>query len=268
LRQAKVKDPQNQAAVDDRPNRIAEGCAFRVTLRRSAVLVDDAMSFPLIKVLAAALVFTTTASALITPSSRDDFSATSEGWRIGAVGVQPARVAEAGPDGQIGFLSHFSDGGGSNGKWLMWSDESKWQGDYLAAGVTGINLRANVSSGSSPVSMRIAFNGPGGWFYSSAQSVGSGWASYSFDLTQAGFTFASGSGSGVFLDTFSGVTRFEIMSGTGAPAYRPAGNILAPGNSVNTILVDDISAVPEPSTYVLLLMTGAAAFWWMRRRVK
>lgn len=27
-----------------------------------------------------------------------------------------------------------------------------------------------------------------------------------------------------------------------------------------------VAAVPEPSTYVLLLMTGAGALWWMRRR--
>jgi len=226
------------------------------------------MSFPLIKVLAVALGCTTTASALITPSSRDDFSATSEGWKIGANGVQPLRVAAAGPDGQTGYLSHFSDGGGSNGKWLMWSDESKWQGDYLSAGVTGINLWANVSSGTSPVSMRIAFDGPGGWFYSFARSVGAGWASYSFDLTQASFTFAAGSGSGVFLDTFSGVTRFEILAGGGGVAWRAGGDILAPGTSVNTILIDDISAVPEPSTYALLLAAGAAAFWWKRRLAK
>jgi hypothetical protein len=268
LRQSKEKDPQNQAAVDDRPSRVAESCAFRVTSRGPSVLVGEAMSFPLIRVLAVALGCTTTAFALITPSSRDDFSASSEGWKIGSVGVQPVRVTAAGPDGQIGYLSHFSDGGGSNGKWLMWSDESKWQGDYLAAGVTGINLWANVSSGSSPVSMRIAFDGPGGWFYSSAQSVGAGWASYSFDLTQANFTFASGSGSGVFLDTFSGVTRFEILAGTGGVAWRAVGDILAPGTSVNTILLDDISAVPEPSTCALLLMTGAAACWWIRRRAK
>jgi hypothetical protein len=226
------------------------------------------MSFPTIRMLVAAVGLTTTASALITTSSRDDFSATSEGWRVGSVGVPPTRIAAAGPDGQIGYLSHFSDGGGSNGKWLMWSDESKWQGDYLAAGVTGINLWANVSSGSSPVGLRVAFDGPGGWFYSSAQSVGAGWASYSFDLMQANFTFASGSGSGVFLDTFSSVTRFEILAGGGGVAWRAVGDILAPGTSVNTILLDDIRAVPEPSAYVLLLMTGAAASLWMRCRAK
>jgi hypothetical protein len=206
------------------------------------------------------------AVALITPSSRDDFSTSTEGWRIGVVGVQPTRIADLGPDGQIGYLSHFSDAAASNGKWLMWSDDSKWQGDYLSAGVTGISLWANVTSGLSPVGLRIAFNGPGGWFYSPAQSVGPGWASYSFELGPANFTHASGSGSGSFIDTFSGVTRFELLSGVGAPVWRAGGDILAPDTSVHTILIDDISAVPESSTCVLLFVAAAAMAWRLRTR--
>lgn len=122
-----------------------------------------------------AIVSVPSARALISTSSLDDFSTSAGGWRIGSAGVQPARIAAAGPDAQIGYLSHLSDGGGANGKWLMWSDDAKWQGDYLSAGVTRINLWANVSAGSSPVGMRIAFDGPGGWFASSGQSVGAGW---------------------------------------------------------------------------------------------
>jgi hypothetical protein len=226
-------------------------------------------TFPLFAALAAAfaLHLPATAPALITTSSLDNFSDSAEGWRIGSAGVQPVRVASAGPDGQIGYLSHFSDGAGSNGKWLMWSDESKWQGDYLAAGVTGINLWANVSAGTSPVALRIAFDGPGGWFYSSAQNVGAGWASYSFDLISADFTYVAGSGgTGLFANTFSNVSRFEILAGAGAVGYRSGGDIVQAGASVNTILIDDIGAVPEPSTYALLLMTGAGALWWARRR--
>lgn len=207
------------------------------------------------------------AHALITTSSLDDFSTSTEGWRIGSAGIQPARIAAAGPDSQIGYLSHLSDGGGANGKWLMWSDNGKWQGDYLSAGVSGISLWANVSAGSSPVSMRIAFDGPGGWFASSAQSVVAGWASYAFTLSPDNFTYISASGgTGLFSNTLAGVTRFEILAGGGSVSYRSGGDIVQAGNSVNTILVDNIGAVPEPSTYALLLMTGAGALWWARRR--
>lgn len=127
-------------------------------------------------------------------TTKDTFASTNEGWQIGNNGVQPTQVSSPGPGGQVGYLSHYSDGGGSNGKWVMWNTQSQWTGDYTAAGVTGIDLFANVSSGTSPVDMRLAFNGPGGWFYSDPQSVGSGWNSYSFALTDTAFTYTSGSG--------------------------------------------------------------------------
>jgi len=205
----------------------------------------------------------------ISTSSLDTFAATNEGWQIGGAGVQPTQVSGTGPDSQIGYLSHFSDGGGSQGKWLMWNDQPRWQGDYTAAGVTGISLAANVSSGSSPVSMRIAFDGPGGWFASSPVSVGGGWNTYSFSLTQAGFTHvAAGGGTGTFADTMAGVTRFEVLSGTGAVGYRAGGDIVQAGNSTNTILIDNIAAVPEPSTTAMALAGLACGGYTLFRRRK
>lgn len=207
------------------------------------------------------------ALALISTSSIDDFSNSTGGWKIGNAGIQPARVAASGPDAQIGYLSHLSDGGGANGKWLMWSDDAKWQGDYSSAGVTGISLWANVSAGSSPLSMRIAFDGPGGWFASSAQSAVAGWLEYSFALASADFTHVPGSGgTGLFAHTLAGVTRFEILAGGGSVGYRSKGDIVEAGTSANTVLLDNISAVPEPSTYALVLMVGAGALWIARRR--
>ena len=221
---------------------------------------------PVVAVLFAAF-FPLRAFALITTSSLDSFAASNEGWQIGGAGVQPARVASAGPDSQIGYLSHFSDGGGSQGKWLMWNSQSQWLGDYTAAGVTGINLWANVSAGTAPVSMRIAFDGPGGWFYSAAQSVGTGWNQYSFSLAATNFTYATGSGgTSLFSGTMAGVTRFEILSGGGSVTYRSSGDLVQAGNSVNTILVDNIGAVPEPSTYALLLAVAGGLLLRLRRK--
>lgn len=207
----------------------------------------------------------TTASA-ISLSTKDSFGATSEGWQIGSNGIQPTQVSAVGPDGQTGYLSHFSDGGSANGKWLMWNTGLRWQGNYPAAGVTGISIAANVSSGSSPVSMRIAFDGPGGWFVSTAQSVGAGWSSYSFGLNQTDFAYVSSSGgTGTFFDTMSGVTKFEVLAGAGGVSYRGGGDLVQAGTSVNTILIDDISAVPEP-TAVALVATGAALVAGVVRR--
>lgn len=205
----------------------------------------------------------------ISISSLDTFATTNEGWQIGGAGVQPTQVSGTGPDSQVGYLSHFSDGSGANGKWLMWNDQPRWQGNYTAAGVTGISLAANVSSGSSPVSMRIAFDGPGGWFASSPVSVGGGWNTYSFSLTQADFTHvASSGGTATFADTMADVTRFEVLSGTGAVGYQSAGDIVQAGTSTNTILIDNIAAVPEPSTWVMGVVGIACVGWgaWRRRK--
>jgi len=196
-----------------------------------------------------------TDAVAISTSSLDTFATTNEGWQIGKAGVQPTQVSGTGPDSQIGYLSHLSDGGSSNGKWLMWNDQPRWQGNYTAAGVTGISLAAKVSSGSSPVSMRIAFDGPGGWFSSS------------FSLTQAGFSHvAAGGGTGTFADTMAAVTRFEVLSGAGAVGYRAAGDIVQAGISTNTILIDTIAAVPEPSALALMAAVPAAVIGDLVRR--
>jgi len=221
---------------------------------------------PAVMVAVGAFLFQHSAPA-ISLSSLDTFATSNEGWKIGAAGVQPTQVSGLGPDGQMGYLSHFSDGSSSNGKWLMWNDGADWQGNYIAAGVTGISLAANLTSGINPVSMRIAFDGPRGWFHSSAVSAGVGWNTYSFSLVSSDFTHVSaGGGSGAFSDTMASVSRFEIFSGAGVVSYRSGGDILQAGTSTNTILIDNIAAIPEPSTYALLLIAGAGAIWWVRRR--
>lgn len=209
------------------------------------------------------------AVAAISLATQDTFATTNDGWQIGAAGVQPTQIAAPGPDGQVGYLSHFSDGSSSNGKWLMWNDGAQWQGNYPTAGVTAITMEANVSSGTSPVSVRVAFGGNGGWFYSDPQSVTSGWNDYSFSLSEPNFTYAAGSGgTGTFSDTMSSVTRFEVFAGAGSVLYRGSNPHLQTGLSTNTVLLDNISAVPEPQGLLWALagvsMTGAL----LTRRVK
>ncbi|MCX6972129.1 MAG: hypothetical protein NTV93_18535 [Verrucomicrobia bacterium] len=51
----------------------------------------------------------------------------------------------------------------------------------------------------SPLAVRIAFNGLGGWFYSGAQTItnstgGADWTLLSFSLDAGSFTYVSGSG--------------------------------------------------------------------------
>jgi hypothetical protein len=207
------------------------------------------------------------ALGVVSMTSIDNFVSSSESWQVGGAGIQPVRVASAGPDGQIGYLSHFSDGSSANGKWLMWTEHSDWTGNYTSAGITEISLEAKVSSGTGPVNLRVAFDGPGGWFYYSTPTPSDvNWNALRFFLDSSNFTYATGSGgSGVYQDTFSAVTRFEILAGGGAVSYRSGGDLLQAGTSSNTIFIDNISAVPEPSALSLLTI-GLSGLAMMRRR--
>ena len=196
--------------------------------------------------------------AAISTLSFDAFATTSEGWQIGSAGVQPTRNSGPGQDGAPGFLSHFSDGSGANGRWLMFSNQSEWLGNYNAAGITSINLAADNATGS-PLAVRIAFDGPGGWFYSAPQTItnstaGADWTVLSFGLAPANFTYAAGSGGTAnFASTMANVARFEIFGGTGLVTFAAGGDLLRADTSSNSIRIDNISAIPEPSAFALAL---------------
>ena len=206
----------------------------------------------------------------ISTLSLDAFATTSEGWQIGGAGVQPTWNGGTGQDGASGFLIHFSDAGGANGKWLMRSSLSEWLGNYTAAGVTGITLWADNAAGS-PLGLRIAFDGPGGWFYSAPQTItnstgGADWTPLTFNLAPVNFTHATGSGGTAdFASTMGNVTRFEIFGGAGPVIFRGGGDLVEAGTSSNTVRVDNISAIPEPSALALGIAGFALAATTRRR---
>jgi hypothetical protein len=202
-------------------------------------------------------------------SSQDTFAATNGGWSIGGAGAQPTQVSGSGADGQSGYLTHFSDGSSSNGKWLMWNDQPQWLGNYTSAGVTGISLWANVTTGSAPASLRIAFTGPGGWFASAPQSASAGWSPFTYNLAAGNFSYVAGSGgSGTFADTLASVTRFEVLAGSGGVGYRASGNLVQAGVSTNTIQIDTITAVPEPAGIGLAAFAVAVIAWRASSRTR
>ncbi|MEO1585501.1 MAG: hypothetical protein AAFR96_13140 [Planctomycetota bacterium] len=201
----------------------------------------------------------------ISVGSADRFEADNEGWRVGNAGVNPTFNPDPSFDGQPGFLRHFSDGAGPNGKWLMWTQQPDWTGDYLSAGVDGISLWADGRTGDD-IAFWLGFDGPGGWFFTLGQTIVTAdeWQRFEFDLDPNGLIYADGSGgTGNASDTLSDVSRFEIFAGFGPVTYAPRGDLLRAGTSNNVIWFDSIVAVPTPASAGVLL---AGAFAACRRR--
>lgn len=214
---------------------------------------------------AATFIFATPAVGQITLGSVDDFTAVSEaGWSEGGnTPNAPIHNSGVGADGLAGHLQNVSDGAGSGGRWLMFND-AQWTGDYLTAGVTGFQLDFDNRSGNGvDANLRIALNGAGGWFLSDDILVadGSGWQTFGFDLLSLNHLTG---GSNSLTDTLSDVTRFEILSSVSdTPSVGGAG-VVRGDNLVADFRVDNLRAVPEPTTFALVVM--AAMGLAVRRR--
>jgi hypothetical protein len=205
------------------------------------------------------------AFAAISLSSADTLSVDNEGWQVGGAGVQPSYNSGNSFNGQPGFLRHFSDGGGANGKWLMWSAQADWTGNYAAAGVAGISFWANVTSGAN-IDMRVAISGTGGVFSTNPITFasGSGWTKYTFNLEAASMNYVGG-GTNHFTSTLSSVNKLEIFGGAGNPVFKsPNGGFAEAGTSVNTIWIDNVAAIPEPFTSAIAIR-GFALIFGVRR---
>ena len=155
----------------------------------------------------------------------------------------------------------------------MWNTGSVWTGDYIGAGVGFIDLWVDNRSVGVNLNIRIAFDGPGGWFTSAAEEVkaGSGWTNLSFDLDKSNFTYLAGTGdTASFSDTMTMVSNFEIFSSVGLPTLSPndGGQHLQGDEIVADMRIDDISAVaiPEPRTYGLAIGMLVVAFAVIKRR--
>lgn len=212
-------------------------------------------------------VMATAAASAVSTNSIDTFDNDSEGWVVGAAGVNPTQSNDLSFDNQPGFLSHFSDGAGPNGKWLMWSQQSDWTGDYVAAGVDKVSLWADGRTGDDTI-LWLGFDGPGGWFFTPGQFIVTAdeFKRFEFDVAPDSLIYRSESGgTGVAADTMSDVGRFEIFTGPGPVSFKGAGDILEGGVSSNIIWMDNIAALPEPSSIVLLSGVALAALMNRRR---
>ncbi|BCX47994.1 hypothetical protein HAHE_19020 [Haloferula helveola] len=177
-------------------------------------------------------------------------------WTSGAQNPSPPVITfNTGPTGTgDSSLQITSSPGSGPGSRLIAYNEVDWAGDYLGAGIHALTMDLrNQSSISSYI--RVAVNGPGGWFVTPAQELGrfSTWTSASFDLTPGSLIDVGGSDAAA---TLGNVTEIRILHST-TDSFRGE-------TGLRTLRVDNIQAVPEPS--VGLLALGAALFSFRRRK--
>jgi hypothetical protein len=180
----------------------------------------------------------------------DDFqNGTTMNWANGEIiGTVPVtNIANGGPAGAGDrFIQLTADGSSSGGK-LTAFNRDQWLGDYLAAGVTSIEVDL-LNQSAVALSIRLAFKtGPGSigvpGYLSQAMllPVGSGWQHFTISLASANLIPV---GAPTPWDTFFiGEVRFINAAGTGS---------LSGTTVVGQLGIDNIHAVPEPTTTVLL----------------
>ena len=204
----------------------------------------------------------------------DDFNAPNgapnpeEGWREGnGSPSQPSRQLTGGPDGS-GFLIDSSSGISPGKRMQLWNTD-QWTGDYLGQSISTLSLDANNLSGpgGETINLRVALNGPGGWFVTEPQVLlpETGWQSLLFNLSLTGLVHA-GQGNAIYDSTMSAVNRLQIIS-LEEDTFNIGGNAGLRGDTiVATLGLDNIragEAIPEPSGAALILM-GCVGL--MRRR--
>jgi hypothetical protein len=170
----------------------------------------------------------------IAPSQVDNFQdGTTENWTSGSSNPTQPTVLSGGFAGASDkFLRVVSNGTTGAGGKLVFFNAIQWLGNYNSASIDHISIRVR-NSGTSALQLRLAFDGPAGWFISTnpANLPADGlWKLISFSLHPADLT-----GTGDANVTLSGVTELRILHNTVAD-YK--GAVI-----VGQLDVDDITAV-------------------------
>ena len=166
------------------------------------------------------------------------------GWTSGGPNPNPPSIlADSGPlGGGDSALRVIANSGQAGGR-LVTFNRTTWTGDFAGEGV--VTITADLRNlGTSSLSVRIAFNGPGGWWITAAESIPAfaGWSNHDFDI-QASALVASAGGNNAAA-TLANVTEMRILH---SPDPDHTGVTLS-----STMLIDNVTAVPEPSALILL----------------
>jgi len=197
----------------------------------------------------------------------DDFQdGTLQFWNNGGAGAPPLLNIDTGGPAGAGdrFLQLTADGSGAGNRLTVFNRD-QWLGDYIAAGLTAIELDLR-NQGSGTLHIRLAFkqtasfNAPG-YLTAGAFTLapGSGWQHVVF-LINLGSMLARG-GPGAFNVFFAGgFEEFRIINENGT-------NNLNGDVVIGQLGVDNIHAIPEPGG-ALLTIAGMFALVAVRRLMK
>lgn len=193
--------------------------------------------------------------AAVTLNQLETFSGAHD-WTTGGSNPNPPVIQlDSGPTGAGDHALRVTANGGSGagGKLLVFN-ESAWTGDYVGQAIVNLALDLR-NGGTTTLQIRLAFNGPGGWFVTPTNPVAafSGWNHLLFDLRPASLLSAGGTGA---TSTMSGVTEVRVLH---------SANVDHKGAAVSgTFLLDNILAVPEPAFTSYALLAGCVLAWRKR----
>ncbi len=166
------------------------------------------------------LFITSTSLAQITAGLVDDFDtpADENGWEHQAGGPNPPTMQTVGGiDGN--FIKNISSGNvGAGGKMIMVNYQTKWQGDYITAGIKSISMQVRNNSAVT-INLRVAFgvNEFGGsaphWVSNSVDlTAGSGWTTVVFPITEPYMAQSTSGSSATYAAVMANVKIFRILS--------------------------------------------------------
>ena len=180
---------------------------------------------------------------------RNDFQdGTTMEWETGQFAPQIQNISTGGPLGAGDrYIRLTSDGNGPGGR-LVGYNFTTWTGNYITAGVTAISVDLR-NFGNTDLSIRFAFQseiaagGPGYLSGAMFLPANSGWQSFTISIAPGSLTAVGGPTA--YNTFFSNVAWTRIIHATGTSNLN--GNFV-----VGQLGIDNIHAVPEPTTTALL----------------
>jgi hypothetical protein len=220
--------------------------------------------------LAALLVLSIAPAAGVTIGQIDTFEdGTTQNWVVavampGVVHPQPPEnVATGGPGGaDDNYLRVSAVGGGGAGSRLSVLNLSQWGGDYLAAGVGTIAMDVR-NFGNTDLYLRLLIADPGAGPPQNVAITDSVLVGANTDWMRIMFNVSPGA-----LTAIDGTVNAALSGATELRIFHNQDLAFPPPAVVAELGVDNIAAIPEPSTAILmgvgLLLTAAR----LRRRLQ